>query len=318
MDYGKLAYIKAEELEKRLVKTNTARITCSDYTASPTFDFSTGKSYGISAISANGTITVMAVMTVQGNGANGQLKLYLGEDLLSSQQVVITSDESQTVIFTRAINLYEEKILSVKGEGLNATLKSVQVVLIGEKADMRTNLNSSAVDKLNQTWMLIDCKNDRVRIFPFSENDFNLNTEVFVGGGKACDICAGAEGFIVAYIDDAGNTVLAKVSTTNLVTDYTVCGTGASACAICKNLDKYILCEIIDGKVYYSKVEPDLSCSDRSEVPTPFKIDGISFVKNSSTPMLVLYSDGRSYLKIYQVTVEKAESVKVSISLSIN
>ena len=318
MDYGKLAYLKAEELEKRLALTGENRLACTDYTANPTFDLSTGQPYAVSALIADGTATIVVVATVSGAGASGELKLYLGKDLLASQKVAISSSNNEICIFTRAINLYDERVLSVVGVDLNATLKSIQVVLIGQKADMRTNLNSSAVDKFNGTWMLVDCQNDRVRVLPFNENEFNLDTEIFIGSGKCCDICVGLGSCIVCYIDDVGNTTVCRVNSANTASGYTVTGSGASACAICAHGDKYILCEIVNGKVYCSKLNSALTSSARLEVETPFLVDGISFVKNAKSPMLVLYANGRSYLKVLEPKQQTADCVSVSVSLSIN
>ncbi|MBR2989108.1 MAG: hypothetical protein IKC64_05240 [Clostridia bacterium] len=318
MDYGKLAYMKAEELERRMINEKSERMICADYTATPSFDLTTGKSYPVCVVKAEGTLTLILVISLSGDEGEGEVKVYLGDKTLISSKVEIEQGKTQTITLTRAFSTSGSAIVSVAGGKCAKILESVQVVAVGQNADIITNQAKSAVDNNGQSWGLVCSENERVRMYPFSENEFNLSAEIFVGYGANADICASQEGWTVCYIDDEGNTTVASVLPDNTVTNITVIGSGASACAIATDEGKYILCEIVDDKLYCRKLSSSFSPSERVEVSLPFVAEGIAFVKGVPTPMLTIYSKGRSYLKVIEPKPQKFDAVSVTITLSIN
>ena len=318
MDYGKLAYIKAEELEKRIAVEKKTRVICADYTVAPTFSFGNGKTYPVCSVKSEGTLALIIVLSFSGESGKGTAQVYLGDKSLISTAVDLADGETKTVVLTRAFSMSGNEIISVGASGSVKTLQSVQVVAFGQNADLITNLSRSAVDYNGEKWGLITSENDRVRMCPFSENEFDLTTEIFVGSGRGADICALGNGFVACYIDDQGNTTVAKITHDNIVTQTTVIGSGASACAIGKNGEKYILCEIVGDELYCRQLTDSMVASERVMVELPFAPDGISFVKGSLKPMLIIYSQGKSYLKVAQPSPQKLDSVSVTISFMIN
>ena len=133
--------------------------------------------------------------------------------------------------------------------------------------------------------------------FIFNENDFNLDTSYFVGSGKSADICAYDDGFAICYTDGVGNTFVRGIKTDGRGVFTQMIDKNSDCCAITYTDGSLFVATVTKGKIFVTRVSSDGSKSQPMQVKCSLNAYAVDFVKNSPTPMLIVYDGKRAIMK---------------------
>ena len=313
MDYGKIAYLKVDELENRIaVSTKSNRVLCGSYTVNPIFDFRRGDCF-ISELRAKGGVTVFVRAFVRADESLSDAELSVKINGLKAGSVRFSAAEGEVsdCFVMCAAMIDGTAVLSVGADKQNCTLVSCQIVVNGADADLARTGGDAAADKCGDLWALVFSRDDNVYACLFTEPDFSAANPVYIATGSRCDVTATQDGFAVAYVDVAGNTFVVFTDTSLNVTSRLFVNCGAEAVAIVRYRDGFALSELVEGKAQCRYVTKN-SCSQPFQVDVGAKVEGISFVKNALPPVLVISTEERNLIKSCETEYGGSDKINVS------
>ncbi len=317
MDYGKLAYLKADELENRLNNSlkATERSVCTEYTVSPVFDFKSGE-YSVSDIRADGSVTLFMRMTVCADSdiTNGEIAVLIN-GLAAGKSTFGLSTGEKTELFIMCA-VYVSGVAAVSlSSGADCTLLCCQLLISGADAEISGRGGDSAVDIFKDKWALVTSSDDYVNAYLFTEDDFKLENPKYIGTGRHADVAAGKDGFCIAYVDTAANVFIAMTDGELNVLFGRFVDSGAERVAVSAYGAGFVLAELSQGKITVRYVDANGGTSEPSLVDVTGAAERIGFVKSAERPELIVYADGRSYLKCAAVEHGGADTVNVSADI---
>lgn len=299
MDYGKLAYLKVDELESRLApELATERTKCYDYTVKPVYDFRRGD-YFITDATASGAVTVFVRACVRADSSveNGLFELKINGFTAGRCDFSASAGETRDCFVMSAASVDGSAELAVSMNGLDCTLLSCQILLSGSNADLCRSGGDAAVDKCGSVWALVSVSDDNIYAYTFGEEDFSLGQPVRIGSGRRADVCAGVDGFAAAYVDSAGNTFVAKTDVNLNVLSRIFVDAGADSVAITRRGEGFLLAQLKNNVVSCRFIDAAGGYSMPTEITRDDKAVSVGFVKNAEPPMLIVTTGERSYLK---------------------
>lgn len=299
MDYGKLAYLKADELESRLNDSLKAskNSVCTDYTVNPVFDFKCGD-YPLSEIRADGSVTLFVRMTVRADSdiTGGEVKTLINGLKAGGSVFGAASGNTVELFVMCAINVSGTASVSLSSDS-DCTLMSCQLLLSGEGAAISGRGGDSAADCLDGKWALVTSSDDYVNAYLFTEENFTLANPVYIGTGRRADVAAGKSGFCIAFVDAAKNPFLTLTDPELNVISTVFAGGEAERVAVAACGDGFVFATLSDGKIAVRYVDAHGGMSEPEAVDVTGAPERISFVKAAERPELIVYADKRSYLK---------------------
>lgn len=309
MDYGKTAYLKAEDLEIRMSRMESrTRAVVSDLTVRPAFDTSCGKLV-VSSVRSGGNASYLCIVSVRVYKSGGTLSLNIGG--LEVGRAAFGGSENEVVqclIMGSATTAGGEEItLSCD---TRCVVLSVQIMATGSGADMACGSGSCAADKFGDKWILVDCQDGDVAAYSFTEENFALSSPTFIGEGNRADVAAYGEGAAVAYVDSVGNAFVAGIGADMAVKWIRFVCTDAVSVALCPQGDKLYLAAVIGKKTGIYSVSTG-GVSDGEDGP---EAESVLFVKNSPVPMLVTRYKNKNLLRVATTEYGGDESLVVSLS----
>lgn len=320
MDYGKMAYIKAEELEARLTSMAVGsddKVT--DLTVKPVYDFYCGD-FALTSIRASGSVSVIIRLQLRLDEDADELPVYLKVNGLRSAETLIngSAGEVKDALIVCGIKLSGVAELTLSADNAAMVLLTAQIVVNGDGACLSGNGGDAAADKCGSVWCVVSCEDNCVVGYAFTESSPTL-TPVYIGAGKKADVTATDNGFLVSLVDGTGNAFAVFLSTTlSLIRRVFVCG-GAAAAAATAYGGGYAFVTVEDGRVAVRLIGEDgAGCSEPSYPDLGDGIKGVGFVKNAATPTLILRYDDKSVLRYADEEECAEESVKLSVSAIIN
>lgn len=262
MDYGKLAYLKAVDLEERLVKKSTA-----DFGVATTElkNLSSGSNRVIS-LSGKGDIAVFAKCSVVADFFVDGVKVCSGSDVFF--KVVDGGD------------------ISVE---CSQQISTLRVVAIGNVTSSEP-VGELYADYNGRTFCYLELENGKATVFTSDASSFNpalVMQEHCVSG----DVCAYGSSFLICLLFDDGT--LKTISLDGREHLYHI---DATKVAVQSDSYSIKIAYIKDGELYYMELR-DFA----SHLPTPIKVsyggyvDDVRFVRKSTK--LLFSSGGKCYVK---------------------
>lgn len=318
MDYGKLAYIKVEELESRLSGSYTAKRTmCSDYTTRPVFDMKNGD-YSVTDIRAGGYATIFVRASVRADSEISSVfsvkinGLPAGGCDLSAEK-----DETRDLFVMCAAAVDGTAAISVTADGADCTLMSCQVLVSGQDAFVARPGGDASADKCGEVWALISSEDDNIYARTFTEQNFSLSDRIYIGTGRRADICAAEDGFTAVYVDVTGNcfAVFTDKALNRLGGVFVAPDTECAAVARCK--DGFVVARVSAGEIFYNYISSSGGLSASVKIPLAERATGVGFVKNSSMPMLIVRTAERSLMKKAEFGTGGGDSVMLFADITL-
>lgn len=313
MDYGKTAYLKAEDLERRLMRVEARSDTVvSDITVRPVFNTAAGKLV-VTRIRSGGSASYICLASVRVGKTGGVLSLAIGG--MEAGSAAFDGKENEVV---RCLIMGSAKTSGGEEITLSSDAKcvilTVQIMAIGSGADMSSGAGTSAVDKSGSKWILVDCSDGDVAAYSFTEDAFALGSPVFIGEGNNADVAATDDGAAIAYVDPVGNAFLARLDQSLALVSLRFVCDGAASVALHSGSGRLYLAAVKGGKARIYSVSETGGVSDGAEGP---EAESVLFVKNSSVPMLVTRVKNKNLLRIAATEYGGDEKLAVSVSCAI-
>ncbi len=314
MDYGKLAYLKVEELEKSLSSLlKKERSINRRFTAKPLRNLQKG-AYAFPTIYSSGSVSVIITAQVTANAqTTGELILLSNGVKVSGKSLTLDANETSETVFTVAVESEGELKLSLTSSTA-ITLNSVELLVSGTGADLSLSPVRSAMDKYSYYWAIVECNDGLVTVKNFYEEEQVFYRTLTLGEGVSCDICADESGFAVTHTDILGNTFVNFLDINLNKKGNLVLTDGASCSIIGKAENGCALGLIIKGKLYLRMVSRE-GVSALMAVEEVDKADEVTFVKASNPLALIVTVDGKS--RLLRALAEHGGRENITLSLGV-
>lgn len=288
MDYGKLAYLKATDLESRLGASGERKAEVTRVAAIPL-----GTAYGneveLGRISGAG-VTAFIVTAELKTATAGTIELFADERLLASEPLV-KSEHLVKVITCAAVTGGGERVfLKVNA---SASVISASLTAIGASAVERNFLPLRAADS-PLGYAVLAVEDGEIRLF-FENARHTFDAYLLIGFGKSADITAinygGKNGFAVAYADEKNNVWLTRVID-GAVSEAELIASGRESVAITSIPNGLAAAFSSGGAIGIRRLYGE----DDGEIES-VKGEAFCFVKEAVPPAFCWERNGKVYLK---------------------
>ena len=318
MDYGKSAYMKIEELERRLdILSAPKRERGSGFATEPHREIRKGSGIKIGTLSGNGAMTLNIKIALNVYVV-GELSLFIGGKRAGKSYVSSVGDTESVMICS--VKITEPTELLLEGdESFFALVKRVEASAFGSDADLASTVSGSfGACAESDGAAVLYCSGDRLYFAQFSGERLVYQNEL--GGATAADIARLESGeFIAAYRDCFGGIWLGVIEDGKMIKRHFT-GRDGDSVAVAVFDGGCIFAYVKDGKAYaqYSSETLDFDrFSGDTEIECAFKVDSVSFVKESETPILIVGSGSNGFLKECVDGLAATADVDFSVRFSI-
>ena len=320
MDYGKLAYLKVEELEARLATaTQTGKSMVTSATVNPLYDFTRGD-FRLCELYASGHVSVTVKVNLRADETKSEAKLSLKVNGLTAgvSSFSATSGKATEQILICGAFVDGSATLTLSSNFVS-TLISAQVVVSGSLAQLRRYGGSVAIDKSGDNWLAVKSEDDNIYAVLFNESKVRFSVPIYIGTGRKADVCKSVNGgFAIVYIDEADNVVLVTTDESVETMTQKFLVSGGTDVAITPYGSGVIVALLKDGKVELYSVRGGAICNIVStNTGVSETVSGISFVKNSSAPMLIFETQSASYLKEAEKETVEGENILLTVAVAV-
>lgn len=304
MDYGKLAYMKAEDIERRLDGADKKETRSAKAVFKPRVRL-TEKGYDLTEISGDGTITAVVRAEVRaGNAYRGVLKLRAGTLGLSDCALNLAAGETHVCVMLAALDCAGGVPLSIAAEE-GVTLTALELAVMGSGAKVYRRAGDFAADG---SCVLVS-EDERLRAYSAGAGE--LSAGKVVGFGHRADLIAAGEGYFVAYADNTDNLFGCALDGGLNVTGVRYLGRGADGIAVSDDGGRAAIALLRGGRVTIRYVDFDLKGVSMETETEIEGVERIKFVKNAPVPMLMTESGGTCVMR----TAEREPRGRENVSL---
>lgn len=303
MDYGKLAYMKVEELGARLSNSATEQIDEGGAYAviAPYSVLTNGTEIPLTEIVGKGRITLVVKVTMRRDAAmaKGILTLKADGKIAALQSAVGEKGEVTYVLLT---SVYSTGLLplSLACEGnFDAVLIRTEVAALGSGLSLGRRQSDWSADYIGDGTKAAAAVvfDESVLVAPVTGGA--IGAFASAGMGHTLDFAAVGTGFNLAYFDDMGNFwgVRYDSDLNELTRNYL--GESGEDVSIGTYGEKLVVARLVNGKLYTRITDLEFGGGgDEVETDIGLRADKIRFVRHSNPPILTVFSDGIAYLKI--------------------
>ena len=320
MDFGKLAYLNTEDLNKRLQNLEkNSKITASSWSISKTLNAEITENFGFDVRfdSANEPITVIGKLKffhTKPKLADITLKL---NGMVCYFDTVQFSEGEKEYLFLFCIHGQKNNRLEVliqKEQYLGKLIAYDLIITGGNVRGFSPDVNISLINR--QSNNIVGCKigND-ICCYQSEDNNFDLSAEpVVLGEGQDFCLCQG--------LDDISLTAFVKVSDDKILKFRTLhcyelkIDSEVSSCAVMPTKIGYLIVYIKNTKAFYRIVYPTYQVSQAFEINSLTGVfETVRAVFDAPDPMFLLKTaDEKIYLKTAKPVLIKEKLSNINIS----
>lgn len=299
MDYGKMAYLKTEELEAKL----GASVKSSSF--SPAL-------YRLRLDEESGVVTVLEVdkksetaviAKVEATSGGGVLHLNIGRLRAASGE--LKSGQGSCIMFGAGSGDIELDFSDISG---GAKIISVELLLPGGAAVKRERKSRLKMAVCGDRYAICRVENGGVELIG-CDSELGDLTRYKAGMGTHADVCRAGAGFCLVYADGGGRLWSVALSNRLELVSRSLLGDAVGEFSVTTVGDRVYLFFGSDGKVkYFSFAYPSGTRPDESEIDYAGRVDRADAVKDSEPIALVLESGGKLSL-LKEETAASANAV---------
>lgn len=293
MDYGKLAYLKAEELESRISVQPRKLPAYAGFAP----DVPLRDVVEIAEIKASGAVALVVKLTFSAAGeVSGRITAEIGGAAFSDASVSFSGEKTEVLI--GAAEFSGAKTLALRPQNLSgAVLKRAEIVTVGGEGIGR-EASDFAVAESGTAVLAAYGRNMSVMGCLFSGGEAVMEKELC--RGSRFDVCGCGDGFILAHNDAAGNLWLKKYGSDLGETAVLYACKSAESPAVCSSGGRVFLMYIRDGAAYMRTADEALTRIS-GETETGFgRADAVKFVRGAPSPTAVVGWQEKCRLKFSQ------------------
>ncbi|MDE7395742.1 MAG: hypothetical protein K2M95_06465 [Clostridiales bacterium] len=316
MDYGQLAYIKAQTLEAYLNKTASAvqKTGCASAAFYPHTAAESGYTpltiYGSGSVGLTVTLTLRAAVTVKG----AKLRLYVGDKLAAYCSVSLDSGKTERSTLLATVYPSEGEVLRVVCDTAGLLIEEMFVLCEGAKVRLVSRFAFARCDGRDGKAFIAYAKDGDVRV---RACDTEAETVAFKGG--VFDLAVRGDGVYILGVDDTGNLVGITYDYGLQETSRTVLGQFAFDCvAIGQTGGELLLAGLQNRKTYFCTAL-DRFAGNTAFEPAAFatEADAIYLSKQSENSMLFLRRDDALYCKLPFQKLGKQDCICVTFGYEV-
>ncbi|MDR2201647.1 MAG: hypothetical protein LBP26_02620 [Clostridiales bacterium] len=320
MDYGKLAYMKLEDLEGAQRAAKKTRQRSARALFCPDVEFDDGRVYEAAGVSGGGAAGLVLKVTLQVLSA-GAVELLI--DSRYAGEAAFSPGASEGVIIASALLNGQSLVALRAARGLSAVLKRAEFIILGEDAAVTLPASDWRCDSLGGEYALITSRDERLSFYTDSAAALADGAELTeqgaypVGYGSRCDVCMTADGVYALYCDNLDNLWALKLGQNGELARARV-GGAADRVALTYHDGRFVAAVVSDGAVACFSFDAGFgSVSPLLPVDMPFKCGAVGFVRGAPEPVLVAVSGGKSYLKRAAGGVKNSDVLGIGINFSV-
>lgn len=310
MDYGKLAYLKAEELEQRLLSFNRDEESRSLHIAATL----NGASGSVPIAIVSGTGSVGFVAKVYARAPQGK-KVYLTVGDSVSGEAAFNADGEAIVIGSAFLGNGDTVGLLCDDE---TAVDKVEIVFCGNASIAARAFETAAVG-LDDVAGIITATLGRIKLTVADAAKLDVGVDaaegVTVGFGSAAAITAYGGKFKIAYASE-GHVTLAEADKSGLFSvmrEFDVDGT-VTDIALGYAASRLIIAYIIDGEIGFRFADSDFDILS-GEVRSGIRADKV-MVAGTEKGCIVYSFNGKCFLKMFEKTLAAETKLKLTSSVA--
>ena len=313
MDYGRLAYIKTEELESAFRRRSAQSERRNSLGASfyPRAEIASG--YSPCAISGEGSAGLTVSVTLRAPaGANGiKLSLYCGGKIAAYARVTLAEGETGRYSLLSAVYPAEGERLEIRSDSEGLVLEEFALLIEGNAVKITGGETRARCDCTNGKIYTAYAKNGYVYVC-----DESGKTASATHGG-VFDISAADSNVYVICADDVGNLWGVRYNAELNETAREYLGDAPEKVALGLSPFGLTVAGLFGGEIRFMECEEDFSGrSDWVRADFETRADNVYFGKQSRSPALFLERDGHVFAKLPVPLLGFREHVSAQIRLA--
>lgn len=315
MDYGQLAYIKAEEIEaylrnseKNAEKRNTLRAAFYPRCAIQG-GYAPCSLYGSGAVG----LTVVLMLSAP-QGCDGEkVRLYCGD--MAAAYTTVTLGAGDRAQFTLLASVYpsDTQTLCVRSEGNSLLLEEMEILADGNDVTLTSSYAGCKSDCLDGKAYLLCAENGYIYLHIAGDGQ-----KTDVGHGNVFDIVATPTALCVVYADDNGNLWGVTYTAALEETKRVYLGDAPQRVAVGRDVGGLRLAGIWERKVYFCLCAEDFTGrTEWAQADFATEADDVYFGKQTTRPVLFLRRGGGLYAKLPLPKTESRAAVCVAPAVTL-
>lgn len=295
MDYGKLAYVKAEELESYLRKTEGEKGRHATLCAAfyPRVALSSG--YAPLTVSGSDSVGLTVALKIRATATvtAANIKLYLGD--MQAAYTTVTAESGQTVNATILASVYpgEGQRLKVIASAKGLTLDEMSVLASGNGVAL---FGGQAAYRCDCREGKVYCARERDGYLYLSQ--VGSSGEVNVAHSSVFDLAANERGLNVLCCDDLGNTWGVCYDGQLNETHRVMLGEAFESVALGRNPFGQVMAAVKDKKLYFALCDDDFDGATDWRQSDEVTATEVYLSKQSENSVLLFRRGDRLYAKL--------------------
>ncbi len=287
MDYGKLAYMKAEELEARLTTPSPSTAVSAGFTPD-----ASAKGLALTSVRLSGSAVVLCkVVFFCEADTTASVALKFDGKTAADAEIALTAGEPKTELLMGCVQYTGEAELTLDCSDGRILVKRVEIGLLGASAAVTRETSDFRFARGDTFAAAALASSQTITAYPI---------ERAIGAGKAVcrglgfDLCATADGYALLYTDAVGNLWLRQLNTALDTVACSRIGDAIDSPTVCFTGGRLTAAGVVGGKAY---VFGAAAGATRFLLDFPDAVDSVYFVKNAPRPILAVTSGGKVFLK---------------------
>jgi len=298
MDFGRLAYLRVEELENAVRSNRTERIRNTGFSVRPRFNLNAQNSYRITNASGRGRQSLLVTINVDVQEA-GRVAVTLGGQKLGFSDFNGTGNQEQMLMLS--CRFTDTTVISLTAQnGFRGTLLCVQIILIGEAAHLSRRAGDFGADESGDFLGVLFSRNERLQLNRYPLSTLQNPTAFAIGHGGIADVCGDTGGgFYIAYADNNQNVWLTHIDVHGAIRRLRLNEEGVQSLAVTyiEHEQAVLAAFIKNGRVYTLRASLNLTAHTQSLPFESERAEQIAFVKGARAPALLSVRAGRIFLR---------------------
>lgn len=314
MDYGQLAYIKAEEIETYLRKA--AQSADRRVTAKAAFYPRVALENGYEPCSVYGSgsvgLSVSAVLSSP-SGVNGvKVRLYCGDKIAAYTSVTLSAGDSANYTLLASVYPQDGEKLKLVADGYGLLLEEMSVLADGNGVYVTSGQENFKSDYIGSDVFLLSENNGEIELSKYG------GAKVIVAHGSIFDLVAASNEIKVLCCDDNDNMVGVTYSPDMKETGRRYLGSGMHRVAVGRGLTGLTLAAVKERKVYLAQCNYDFSgMTEWARADFETEADDVFFCKQTDNPVLFLQRGNAVFAKLPVLAKSASDVIAVLPSITV-
>lgn len=317
MDYGKSAYLKAEELEARL--NSTAKVAGRESsvcrTVRPLAEIGNSPCF-VARIKGEGALALFVQATLTDAPEAGELAVIVGGLKAGAAAFTPADGRAEAFVMCSAyVDGYADVFVSAS---VPATLRECRVLVYGAGAETGSFGGEAAVDGGHGKWALVFSEQNDVKACLFTEENFALGDSVYLGTGTMADVAATEQGYLFVYVDGERNLFAVRTDDSLALVSRTLVAQNSEGCAAARYRGGAVIAGIFGGETRCFVMDGGGGLSLPFTLNTGVTATRVRFVKNIDPPRIIVSAEAGSFLLSCEEENGGKSALNAAVSLSVS